>query len=139
MTQELSIGEVEFIAFRLAQEHLSFDEPIPNFSSRYPNALESCLAVPFQRFYGRPAYPTLIAKASILFYLMIKNHPFQNGNKRVAITALIVFLLKNHRWLAMDTDLLYRFTVWIAQSRPDDMDFVLAATERLLESHLMEA
>jgi hypothetical protein len=39
----------------------------------------------------------------------------------------------------MDTDLVYRFTVWIAQSRPDDKDFVLAATERLLESHLMEA
>ena len=69
---------------------------------------------------------------------LFSNYP-SYGNKRVAITALIVFLLKNHRWLAMDTDLLYRFTVWIAQSRPDDMDFVLAATERLLESHLMEA
>jgi len=138
MTQELSIGEVEFIAFHLAQEHLSFDEPIPDFSSRYPNALESCLAVPFQRFFGRPAYPTLITKASILFYLMIRNHPFQNGNERVAITTLFVCLLKNRKWLAMDTDLLYRFTLWIAQSRPDDKDFVLAAIERVLESHLME-
>ena len=139
MMQELSVAEVEFVAFRLAQKHLAFDEPIPDFSSRYPNILESCLAVPFQRFYGQPAYPTLVAKASILFYLLIKNHPFQNGNKRIAVTTLIVFLLKNDKWLAMDADLLYRFTVWIAQSRPENKDFVLAGIQRVLESHLREA
>ena len=137
--QELSITDMEFVAFRLARGHLAFDEPIPDFSSRYPNVLESCLAVPFQRFYGQPAYPTLVAKASILFYLMIKNRPFQNGNKRVAITTLAVLLLRNGKWLAMDADLLYRFTVWIAQSRPEDKDFVLAGIQRVLESHLREA
>lgn len=134
--RELSIRDVESIAFHLARKHLIFDEPIPDFSSRYRNVLESCLAVPFQRFYGRSPYPTLVAKASILFYLMIKDHPFQNGNKRIAITSLIVFLLKNDKWLKMDLDLLYRFTVWVAQSRPEDKDFVLAATRELLERHL---
>lgn len=139
MTQDLSVREVEFVAFRLAERHLAFDEPIPDFSSRYPHILESCLAVPFQRFYGQPAYSTLVAKGSILFYLLIKNHPFQNGNKRVAITVLSVFLLKNQKWLAMDGDLLYRLTVWIARSKPEDKDFVLAGIQRLLESHLQDA
>jgi len=134
--QELSITDVQIIAFHLARKHLEFDEPIPDFSSHYPNILESCLAVPFQRFYGQSPYPTLVAKASILFYLMIKNHPFQNGNKRIAITSLIVFLLKHEKWLEMDLDLLYRFTVWVAQSKPQDKDFVLAATRELLENHL---
>ncbi len=137
--QELTVNDVEFVAFLLARKHLAFDEPIPDFSSRYPNILESCLAVPFQRFYGEPAYPTLVAKAAILLYLMIKDHPFQNGNKRIAITTLIVFLLGNNKWLAMDLDLLYRFTVWVAQSKPEDKDFVLAGTRSLLESHMRDA
>ncbi len=137
--RELTVSDVEFVALVLARKHLAFDEPIPDFSSRYPNVLESCLAVPFQRFYGETMYPTLVAKAAILFYLMIKDHPFQNGNKRIAITTLIVFLLENNKWLAIDLDLLYRFTVWVAQSKPQDKDFVLAAARNLLESHLRDA
>ena len=136
---ELSVKEVEEIAFQLAREHLTFDEPIPDFSSRYPRILESCVAVPFQRFYGQAPYPTLIAKASILFYLMIKDHPFQNGNERIAITTLLVFLQRNGKWFKVDVDLLYRFAVWVAQSKPEDKDFVLAATRDLLESHRQNA
>jgi len=137
--QELSVKEVESIAFHLARKHLKFDEPIPDFASRYPNILESCLAVPFQRFYGQSPYPTLVAKASILFYLLIKNHPFQNGNKRIALTTLLVFLLKNGKWLRIDLDELYRLTIWIAESKPRDKDFVLAAIREVLENHLQNA
>jgi len=42
----ITIKEVEYIAFKLAQEMMAFDEPIPDFSTRYPNILESCLAFP---------------------------------------------------------------------------------------------
>ncbi len=96
--QQITVKEVEYIAFSLAQEILSFNEPIPDFSTRFPNILESCLAVPFQRFTGKSLYPNLISKASILFYLLIKNHPFQNGNKRIAMTTLFYFLYKNKKW-----------------------------------------
>jgi hypothetical protein len=44
--QELTVNDEQIRCFSLAQ-HLAFDEPIPDFSSRYPNILESCLAVPF--------------------------------------------------------------------------------------------
>ncbi|MCE5251856.1 Fic family protein [bacterium] len=77
----ITIAEVEYLAFRLAKEHLSFDKPLPDFSTRYPNVLESCVLTPFQRFSGKALYPTLVSKAAILFYLMIKNHPFLNGNE----------------------------------------------------------
>ena len=53
----------------------------------------------FQSFSGKDLYPTLATKASILFYLMIKNHPFQNGNKRIAITTLLTFLYENGKWI----------------------------------------
>jgi len=133
----INIEEVEYIAFKLAQVHLSFDEPIPDFATRYPHILESCLAVPFQRFSKKPLYPSLVSKASILLYLMIKNHPFQNGNKRIAITALFVFLHKNNKWLVLDPKELYNFTVWIAQSPSKLKDTVVAGIEQFIRMYLV--
>lgn len=135
--KKLSVKEVEYIAFELAKEILSFNEPIPVFATRFPNLLESCLAAPFQIFSGKTLYPTLTRKASILFYLMIKNHPFQNGNKRIAMTTLFVLLHKNKRWLKVDTQELYNFTMWIAQSHPRYKDETLSSIEKFLHVHLI--
>ena len=136
--RDLTVKDVEFVAFSLAQELLAFNEPIPDFSSRYPNRLESSLAAPFLSFGGKSLYPTLISKAAILFYLMIKNHPFQNGNKRIATTTLLVFLLRNNKWLEMDPENLYQFTVWIASSPPKEKDSVVKAVESFLQKYLVE-
>ena len=135
----ITIADVEYLAFRLAKEHLSFDEPIPDFSTRFPNSLESCVLTPFQRFSGKALYPTLVAKASILFYLMIKNHPFQNGNKRIAITTLLTFLYGNNKWLKADNQELYNFTVWVAQSPAQLKDHVVAAIQKFIRDHLTDA
>lgn len=135
--ETISVQEVEYIAHRLAREMLSFDEPIPDFSSRFPDILESCLAVPFQSFSRKQLYPGLISKASILFYLLIKNHPFQNGNKRIAITTLFVFLYKNKKWIKVDTQELYNFAVWVAQSPAKVKDETVMAIERFLKTYLV--
>jgi death-on-curing family protein len=133
----ITLKELEYIAFKLAREQLSFDEPIPDFSTRFPNVLESCLPTPFQSFGRKALYPTLLAKASILFYLLIKNHPFQNGNKRIAMTALFVFLYRNSKWLEVDTQELYNFTVWVAQSPPTVKDETVKAIEKFLKKYLV--
>ena len=133
----ITVKEVEYTAFRLAQEMLSFNEPIPDFSTRFPNILESCLATPFQTFSRKSLYPTLISKASMLFYLMIKNHPFQNGNKRIAMTTLLVFLYKNNKWIKVDTQELYNFTVWIAQSPPKVRKETVKAIEKFLSAYIV--
>ena len=133
----VTVKEVEYIAFRLAKEMLAFDEPIPDFSTRFPNILESCLAVPFQRFSKKSLYPTLVSKAAILFYLLIKNHPFQNGNKRIAMTTLLVFLYRNNKWFRVDTQELYNFTVWVAQSPRTVKDETVKATEKFLKTYLV--
>lgn len=135
----ITIADVEYLAFRLAKEHLSFEEPIPYFSTRFPNILESCVLTPFQRFSGKALYPTLVARASILFYLLIKNHPFQNGNKRIAITTLLTFLYSNNKWLKADTQELYNFTVWVAQSPASLKDQVVAAIQKFIRDHLTDA
>jgi len=136
--KSITIQEVEYIAFKLAREKLSFDEPIPDFSSRFPNLLESCLATPFQTFARKSLYPTLISKAAILFYLLIKNHPFQNGNKRIAMTTLFVFLYRNEKWLEVDTQELYNFTVWVAGSPPTVKDETVKAVEKFLKRYLVK-
>ena len=133
----ITIKEVEYLAFRLAKEHLSFNEPIPDFSTRFPNSLESCLVTPFQKFSGRFLYPSLISKASILFYLMIKNHPFQNSNKRIAITTLLVFLHENGKWFKIDNQSFYNFTVWVAQSPAELKEEVVIGIEKFIQSHLV--
>ena len=120
----------------MAKEMMSWNEPIPEFSTRYPNILESCLYTPFQTYNKKNLYKGLIAQASIMFYLMIKNHPFQNGNKRIAMTSLFVLLSKNDRWLKADTQELYNFTMWVAQSPAIAKDETVRAIEKFLKAHL---
>lgn len=57
--------------------------------------LESALAQPQQTFNGCYLYRTIFDKAAILLYSMIKNHPFIDGNKRMALTTASVFLTLN--------------------------------------------
>ena len=136
--QVLTVMEVEYLAFRLAKEHLTFDEPIPDFSTRFPNILESCLVTPFMKFGGKSPYPSLSSKASILLYLMTKNHPFQNGNKRIALTTTLVFLHGNGKWFKVDTQELYNFTVWVALSPAELKDVVVMGIEQFIKRRLVK-
>ena len=138
MIKTLTVKEIEYIAFKLARELLTFNEPIPDFSTRFPNILESCLAAPFQSFSKRQLYKGLVGKAGILFYLLIKNRPFNSGNQTMAITALLVFLHKNKRWIKVDTQELYNFTIWVAQSPPRLKDETVKAIEKFIKMYLID-
>ena len=72
-------------------------------------------------------------------YLMIKNLPFQNGNKRIAITTLLTFLYDNGKWLRADTQEFFNFTVWVAQSPSEFKEQVVAATHKFIRNHLADA
>lgn len=138
MIRGLSIGEAEYIAHRLATQFLQWDEPIPPFHTRYPEKLESCLAMPFQTFGKRELYKTLVDKAAIIFYLLVKNHPFQNGNKRIAVTTVLTFLFKNKKWLRVDNQEFYNFAVWVAQSSPTVRKQTVSAISVFLKKYLVE-
>ena len=135
--QTINISDIEYVAHRLARETMTWSEPIPDFSTRYTHALERCVEAPFQTFGGEQLYPGLIKKASILFYLMIKNHPFQNGNKRIAVTSLCVFLYNNKKWLKVDNQELYNFAVWVAQSPPKLKKQTVDAVHEFVRRHLV--
>ncbi len=76
MKELITIYQVEYIAFKIAQEKFVFNEPIPEFRTRFPNILESCLAAPLQTFDRKDLYRSFFDKVSILFYLMIKKSSF---------------------------------------------------------------
>ena len=116
MLKPITLKQVELIIHSLAHRMRRFAEPIPAFETRFPHILESCLLTPFGTFGGKDLYKKFEDKAAILFYLMIKNHPFQNGNKRIAVTTLLAFLYENGFWLYVENKDFYRFSVWVASS-----------------------
>lgn len=136
-TQSISINEVEYTAYMLAVQFMTWDEPIPSFGSRFPNALESCLQSPFATYQKKHLYRGLIEKAAMLFYLMIKNHPFENGNKRIAVMTLFYFLHKNGKWLNIGDNQLYEVVFNIAKTKPKSRDAAMKWLQNVLRKHLI--
>ena len=134
--EPITVAHIQHIAFELAKDTMHWQEPIPAFATRYPHVLESCIATPFQTFQRKFFYRGLVGKAAILFYLLIKNHPFQNGNKRIAVTTLFVFLYLNHRWLSVDNVTLYNTAVWVAGSPSEAKKEVVTYIERFLKKNI---
>ncbi|MEK7609861.1 MAG: type II toxin-antitoxin system death-on-curing family toxin [Patescibacteria group bacterium] len=134
----LSVVDVEYIAYDLAKKLMAYDEPIPDFVTRYPNALERCLVQPFQRFGGKDLYRGLVKKTAILFYLMIKNHPFQNGNKRIAVSTMLFFLVDNAKWLKISNQELYNFAKWVAESNAKLKDSTVDAVEKFISLYIID-
>lgn len=138
MIKKLSVEAVRHAAHSLAIKSMSWDEPIPRFSTRYPNILESCVNTPYQKYSGKDLYKSLAEKAAILFYLMIKNHPFQNGNKRLAITTTLLFLYTNSKWIKVDNTELYNLAVWVAQSPSAAKDEMVIFISKFIRKHLSD-
>lgn len=57
--------------------------------------LDSALSNPFQSFSGESLYPSIQAKAAQLCYGLVKNHAMIDGNKRLGIHVMLVFLALN--------------------------------------------
>lgn len=136
--KKLAIAEVEYVAFYLAEKFMGWNEPIPDFSTRFPNILESCLAAPFSSFGGKNVYQGTAEKAAMLFYLMVKNHPFQNGNKRIAMTTLLYFLHKNNCWLKVDEKEFYNFAEWIAESNQKFKEETVKAIQKFIKAYMVK-
>lgn len=79
--------------------------------------LESALARPAASFGGQDLYPSLPGKAAALMHSLVGNHPFVDGNKRVAIAATELFLQCNGYRLSADNDALFDFTIACAASQ----------------------
>jgi death on curing protein len=79
------------------------------------NGLLSALASPRRSAFGAEAFATLPEKAGALVFSLIQNHPFWDGNKRIATAALRLFIERNGAGLAADPQELKAFTTTIAK------------------------
>ncbi|HEX6291344.1 MAG TPA: type II toxin-antitoxin system death-on-curing family toxin [Herpetosiphonaceae bacterium] len=73
--------------------------------------LEAAVAAPDVSMFGEDLYVGLPAKATALFFRLVRAHGFSDGNKRVALVALIVYLERNGMRLHADDDAVYDFTM----------------------------
>ncbi|MBD5147279.1 MAG: type II toxin-antitoxin system death-on-curing family toxin [Oscillibacter sp.] len=62
---------------------------------RDPGLLDSALNLPFQTFDGQALYPSVQQKAARLCCSLVRNHPFVDGNKRIGVHTMLVFLALN--------------------------------------------
>jgi len=78
------------------------------------NNLKSALAAPRASMFGEELHATVWNKAAALLFSLIKNHPFYDGNKRIAWRAVEEFLDRNGYTLQASSDEALQFTTRIA-------------------------
>ena len=100
MTVYLTEKQIEKIN-ALAIQRYSPNEQIQTVS---PSALNMIVNLPEQFVFGKPLYPTIFDKATILFVQLIKKHVFANANKRTAFFVLVKFLQLNGYHLSVSVE-----------------------------------
>jgi len=88
---------------------------------RDPGLLEAAAFRPQASVFGADAYPTVWDKAAALCESLARNHPLVDGNKRLALAGVIVFLGVNGLRLTMDNDAAYDFTISVATGEFPDV------------------
>lgn len=86
--------------------------------------LDSALSAPFQSFDSTDVYPSLQQKAARLCFGLVKNHPFVDGNKRIGVHVMLVFLALNGVELSYTQTELSDIILQVAASEKDDSDLL---------------
>ena len=103
-------------------------------------AFESSLSAIFQTYDGKDVYPSISEKAANLLYLIIKDHPFYDGNKRIGALLFVVFLTINDYHLTKNGETkisdraLTALPLLIAESNPSEKGLLVALICKLLEN-----
>jgi len=109
---------------------LRFNEKSKIFALEKNEGLKEIIAAIYQTFDGKDVYKSLEEKASNFLYMIIKNHVFIDGNKRIAATLFIYFLefynlLYQGNKQLIDNNTLTALTLLIAQSNPKEKDILI--------------
>lgn len=149
---EYDAGHISFKSGRRAQKQLSEQrclEIVEELKTRIGGdelfgklrgeAFSASIGAVYQAFDGEDVYKTVAEKAANLLYLVIKDHPFYDGNKRIGAFLFIVFLTMNDFHLAENGEVkisdraLTALALLIAESNPDEKDLIVALICKLLE------
>ena len=131
---ELTIDEARAVIARVAAEFPG-DTLI---GKERGGALAGVVATIYQGFAGQDLYPTVEEKAANLLYLIVKDHPLSDGNKRSAAALFVTFLARNGILETADGNLrisnnaLAAITLMVAMSDPKEKDLMIALLVRML-------
>ena len=109
---------------------LRFNEESDLFAIERDNGLKSIIGNIYQTFDGNDIYNSIEEKASNFLYMIVKDHVFVDGNKRIAATLFIYFLsfygiLKIDNDQVIDNNTLTAITLLIAESSPKEKDIII--------------
>lgn len=109
---------------------LRFNEESDLFAIERDNGLKSIIGNIYQSFDGNDIYNSIEEKASNFLYMIVKDHVFVDGNKRIAATLFIYFLsfygiLKIDNDQVIDNNTLTAITLLIAESSPKEKDIII--------------
>lgn len=109
---------------------LKFNNESNLFALERNQGLKEIIGTIYQSFDGKDLYQTTEEKGANFLYLIIKNHTFIDGNKRIGATLFIYFLeyynllYKDNRQV-IDNNTLVAITLLIAQSNPKEKDILI--------------
>ena len=109
------------------------------FGSERNDQLESIIKNLYQTFGGKRLYQGVASQAAHLLYLIIKDHPFTDGNKRIASFLFIYFLDKNNYLYRsagerkIDDNTLTTLALLVAESKPKEKDQLTALVTQLIK------
>ena len=108
------------------------------FANEKDDSFKSSIGQIYQTFGGEDLYPSVEEKAAMLLYLVVKNHSFSDGNKRIAAMLFLWFLNNNHALYAEDghkriaDNTLVALTLMIAESRTEEKDVMVKVVVNLI-------
>ena len=109
---------------------LKFNNESSLFALERNKGLKEIIGTIYNTFDGKDLYSTIEEKASNFLYLIIKNHVFIDGNKRIAATLFIYFLnyyniLYKDNKQVIDNNTLVAVTLLIAESNPKEKEILI--------------
>lgn len=109
---------------------LRFNEESSLFAVERDKGLESIIRNIYQSFDGQDIYKSIEEKGANFLYLIVKNHVFTDGNKRIAATLFIYFLnfygiLYKDGEQTIDNNTLTALTLLIAESNPKEKEVII--------------
>lgn len=99
------------------------------FANPKDESFNSSVRQIYQTFGGEDCYPSLEEKAAMLLYLIVKNHSFSDGNKRIGANCFLYFMQRNGILYKGDVPIISNaafatLTLLIAESKPEEMETV---------------
>lgn len=100
------------------------------FGKEKDGGFDSAVNTIKQGFGEQDVYPTLEEKAAMLLYLVVKNHAFVDGNKRIAAACFLLFLERNSMLYnsagqtIISNEALASLTLFVASSKAEEMETV---------------